>query len=142
MCSRARTKEREPATEGAQEHGHERLNHPVTERTFGFSGLIMNKEFKSKCLFFLMVPYSWSRAPTGTTEKTVSQESRRRRGQRYWYNKIEVNIARGKGTLRIALPRVGSRHGGTFPTRGDAILRNVKPVIPGVLVRQGPGKLG
>ena len=47
------------ATEGAQEHGHERLNHPVTERTFGFSGLIMNKEFKSKCLFFLMVPYSW-----------------------------------------------------------------------------------
>jgi len=53
------TKEREPATEGAQEHGHERLNHPVTERTFGFSGLIMNKEFKSKCLFFLMVPYSW-----------------------------------------------------------------------------------
>ena len=57
-------------------------------------------------------------------------------------NKIEVNIARGKGTLRIALPRVGSRHGGTFPTRGDAILRNVKPVIPGVLVRQGPGKLG
>jgi len=35
-------------------------------------------------------------------------------------------------------PRVGktswSRHGGTFPTRGDAILRNVKPVIPGVLV--------
>ena len=25
------------------------------ERTFGFGGLIMNKEFKSKCLFFLMV---------------------------------------------------------------------------------------
>ena len=34
-------------------------------------------------------------------------------------------------------PRVGSRHGGTFPTRGDAILRNVKPVIPGVLVARG-----
>ena len=44
---------------------------------------------------------------------------------------------RGNGTLRIALPRVGSRHGGTFPTRGDAILRNVKPVIPGVLVAVG-----
>ena len=42
-----------------------------------------------------------------------------------------------EGTLRIALPRVGSRHGGTFPTRGDAILRNVKPVIPGVLVAVG-----
>ena len=27
-----------------------------------------------------------------------------------------------------------SRHGGTFPTQGDAILRNVKPVIPSVLV--------
>ena len=25
------------------------------ERTFGFGGLIMNKEFKSKSLFFLMV---------------------------------------------------------------------------------------
>ena len=34
-------------------------------------------------------------------------------------------------------PRVRSRHGGTFPTRGDAILRNVKPVIPGVLVARG-----
>ena len=27
------------------------------ERTFGFGGLIMNKEFKSKCLFFLMVGF-------------------------------------------------------------------------------------
>ena len=25
----------------------------------------------------------------------------------------------------------------SFPTRGDAILRNVKPVIPGVLVARG-----
>ena len=39
------------------------------ERTFGFGGLIMNKEFKSKCLFFLMVGFkvllSW--VPTITT---------------------------------------------------------------------------
>jgi len=42
------------------------------ERTFGFGGLIMNKEFKSKCLFFLMVGFKvlLSRARDSTNRKS------------------------------------------------------------------------
>ena len=40
-----------------QAHKRKDMIKPIKppERTFGFGGLIMNKEFKSKCLFFLMV---------------------------------------------------------------------------------------
>ena len=52
---------------------------------------------------------------------------------------VGVGVARApniKFTTQQRTPTCNkrSRHGGTFPTQGDAILRNVKPVIPSVLV--------
>ena len=47
---------------------------------------------------------------------------------------VSVSVKGRRARQRTPTCNKRSRHGGTFPTQGDAILRNVKPVIPSVLV--------
>ena len=50
-----------------------------------------------------------------------------------WWSVVSVVVCRAREQTTTSCNK-RSRHGGTFPTQGDAILRNVKPVIPSVLV--------